>query len=188
MKHKIIFVGDAGVGKTTIINNYLKSNEEIHPTLGAAIHQCTVDVCSNQVLLDIWDTAGQDEFRCLIPMYSRNAELAIVVYDQHDLNTFKSIKQWLDHMKNEVSVPFLFLVGNKSDLDQFVRTEDAFHMAQEYGATFLNCSALTGLGIDDLFNQAAEKVLTLEGKQPFSYQPNESLHLDNTTNKKGCCN
>ncbi|EAY08699.1 small GTP-binding protein, putative [Trichomonas vaginalis G3] len=191
LKGKVVLVGDTSVGKTAIVNCFNRLSIDVSPTIGANSITCNVKLDSGEtVQLNIWDTAGQDDFQCLVPMYARCAQVALVVYDQTQPSSFASTEKWIDHMKNSVGVPNVFLVGNKMDLNEVVETEKAIEFAESHQVKFFRTSALNGNGVDDLFQEIAIVVNTPE-KQSEEVQPvfKTDVHLEETKDKKktGCC-
>lgn len=96
-KFKFMMLGDAGVGKTSIARRFVDEaflHTYIH-TIGIDFLEKVVDLEGKKVLLQIWDTAGQDRFRTLIRPYYRGAAGMIMVYDVTDEKTFDSIEEWM---------------------------------------------------------------------------------------------
>ncbi|KAH0786138.1 ras-related protein Rab6 isoform X2 [Histomonas meleagridis] len=156
---KVVFLGDANVGKTSIINRALKGmfTDEIQETIGAYCQQKTIDIDGNDVTLDIWDTAGQEKFRSLAPMYYRGAAAVILVYSITDLNSFQELNTWINDLKQNGSPQILFIVGNKADLEdqRVISTEDGESFAKNVSATFFEVSAKVGTSIEELFSSVA---------------------------------
>lgn len=194
LKGKVVLVGDTSVGKTAIVNCFNKHSIDVAPTVGANSITCnvTLEATGENVTLNIWDTAGQDDFKCLVPMYARCAQVALVVFAQNEQSSFDSTAQWIDHMQKNVGVPNVFLVANKSDLDEVVSIEKALQFADERGVQFFRTSALNGNGVEDLFQEIAKVVntpeTTQEEVQPVFYG---NTVLDPKNEKKdqkgGCC-
>lgn len=164
---KVIILGDASVGKTSITIRYTTKNfqESYVPTIGAQFQQPRIQLKNGNTLkMNLWDTAGEEKFRSLLQIYYRESKGAILVYDITSIDSFTSIeKAWLpalaDHIKKEEAV--LFLVGNKKDIpvkDKKVETEVAQRFAESNGMIFVEVSAKSGEGIDELFNILAEKL------------------------------
>ena len=82
-EHKVIIVGDSAVGKTSIIMRFHRNAffPDHQATVGASFISKTIETKHGNVVLNTWDTAGQEKYRSLVPMYSRNASAAIVVFD-----------------------------------------------------------------------------------------------------------
>ena len=82
-KIKIVLLGDAGVGKTSITNRFIRSTftPEMDSTIGAAYNKLYLNINNNRINIEFWDTAGQERFRSMITSYFRNANACILVFD-----------------------------------------------------------------------------------------------------------
>jgi small GTP-binding protein len=162
---KIVFAGDAGVGKTSIIQYQVHGCDASRPyraTAGAAYGEISVSVEEADVLLQTWDTAGQETYMSLAPIYFRDAAGIVLVYDLTQESSFHRVRQWLDIALHSVdSNCAIFLVGNKADLvgDPWVATDSALEFAAKINATFTQTSAVTGNGIDELFFTIAKQMV-----------------------------
>ena len=120
IRYKIIFVGDAGVGKTTIINR-INDNEfqsAYDATIGVDFWPKKINFRGNEITLQIWDTAGQERYRGLIPSYVRNSSIVFIVFDITNRKTFESIPKWIELIKSIEKNNILVLIGNKEDLKE----------------------------------------------------------------------
>jgi small GTP-binding protein len=159
---KVVLVGDTQVGKTCIIanlvNNTFKSSSP--PTIGAAFQTHVLPTPQGPVTMQIWDTAGQEKYRALAPMYYRSADIAVLVYDVTQLDSFDAMEQWASELAEKAPPNLqLMVVGNKVDLmdDRVVQADTADAWAQLHNAKcYMEVSAKTGVGIDRLFAKAAD--------------------------------
>ena len=192
IKGKVVLVGDASVGKTAIVNCFNKLSIDVQPTVGANSISCKVKLAETgeEVTLNVWDTAGQDDFKCLVPMYARCAEVALVVFDQSVPSSYESTGQWIDFMKEQVTVPNVFLIANKNDLEEKVDINRVIEEANEKQVEFFRTSALTEYGIEDLFQKIAEAVSKPTPVQSPevepAFQPPKPID-EASTKKKACC-
>lgn len=116
---KLVLLGEAAVGKSSVVlrfvSNEFQANKE--PTIGAAFltQKCRLE---DRVLrYEIWDTAGQERFHSLAPMYYRNAQAAVVVYDVTKLASLEKAKSWVKELQRQANPNIVIaLVGNKVDL------------------------------------------------------------------------
>ena len=121
---KITILGDAAVGKTSLINRYCEGSfqEDYKPTLGANIvrKDVNLDDLNARVRLIMWDLAGQEKYSVIRSMYFQGCEGALLVYDVTRYNTFDSIiSKWLKDFKRYVKKEGSYiLIGNKSDLKE----------------------------------------------------------------------
>lgn len=164
--HKVIFIGDPSVGKTSIITRFLYGAFDTHyqATVGIDFVSKVVPVGSERsVKLQLWDTAGQERFQSLIPSYLRDTAACVVVYDVTSRKSFDSVKKWVDVVRKErgeESGVVMFLVANKKDLNDMreVTTEEGQALADKMPMTFCELSAKSGSGVSELFQSIAQKM------------------------------
>lgn len=161
---KIVLLGQSAVGKTCIVGRLIsgKFDASASPTLGGSFASKNLNVSGTTVALQIWDTAGQERFRVLAPMYYRGAHAAVIVYSIVDSNTFEEVDYWANSLRENAGQDVtIFLVANKIDLEasRVVSEAAGAAKAKEIGGHFLETSALTGSGIDDLFVTIAKMYL-----------------------------
>ena len=154
---KLIFLGDQFVGKSSILNRFYqdKFEPDYQATIGLDFHSKNVNINGNTVRLLLYDTAGQEKFKSLIPMYIRDANIILVVYDITNKDSFTHTEHWVNETKDLKREDAIFvLVGNKIDLDEnrAVTKKEAEDFATEKGFLFYEVSAKTGEQIEDLFN------------------------------------
>ncbi|XP_041376392.1 ras-related protein Rab-22A-like [Gigantopelta aegis] len=158
---KLCLLGDSGVGKSSIVMRFVADQFKpaLESTIGASFMTKTLLVDENTYKFQIWDTAGQEKYRALAPMYYRGAAAAIIVYDVTREGTFRAVKSWVQELKRQGSPNIvLAIAGNKSDLDDLreVRTKDAQDYANDINAIFCETSALTATNVPKLFNSIAK--------------------------------
>ena len=157
---KIVLLGDSQVGKTSIISRITNDNfEEEISTIGAAFNTYMISTPSGTIQLQIWDTAGQEQYRSMTPMYYRSSDAILFVFDITNFPSFESIKGWIKEVQATSSNRTKFvLVGNKADLSNKVVTlEDAQKLCSECQMCFYKeVSAKSGYNIYSLFQQVAE--------------------------------
>ncbi|KAH0789764.1 small GTP-binding protein [Histomonas meleagridis] len=165
---KTIFLGDSGVGKTSIINTKCcdRFDSELPPTIGSSVFSTIVKVNGTEVELKLWDTAGQEQYNSLIPMFSRNANVCILVADITSQKSIDNLDKWVTILHDSGENPPIILVFNK--IDKLSPTDNTIQkmsekFSDEYnGLVFV--SALTGEGIKQIFKKAAtEGLKVLEG-------------------------
>jgi len=153
---KIIFLGDQYVGKSSILNRFYqdKFEENYQATIGLDFHSKNVIINGNNVRLLLYDTAGQEKFKSLIPMYIRDANIILVVYDITNKDSFTHTEHWVNETKDLKRDDAIFvLVGNKLDLEEnrVVTKKEAEDFATEQGFLFHEVSAKTGDQVQELF-------------------------------------
>lgn len=120
-------VGDTGVGKSSLAIKYTSGNFNINQpsTSGAQFIKKNLTVDGKQLKFQIWDTAGQEKFMSLAPMYYRSAEIIILVFDVTRKESFKSLRKWMNALQNNKrDGSFIVLAGNKIDVDDRVVGRD----------------------------------------------------------------
>ncbi|XP_041988285.1 ras-related protein Rab-5A [Aricia agestis] len=163
---KIVVLGSQGVGKTSMVVRYIGKmfSKHISPTIGASFFTCNINLDDSRIKLQVWDTAGQERFRSMAPLYYRNANAALLVFDITSAPSFKAIDAWVKELQSNVSEPLVVaLVGNKSDLEhaRAVSRADAQRLAAEIGAAYTETSALHDQGIEHVFVNTARELLEL---------------------------
>jgi Ras-related protein Rab-22 len=188
---KLCLLGESGVGKTCLVNRFVSDvfteNESL--TVGAAFTTKTVRVGDNSVLFQIWDTAGQEKYRGLAPMYYRGSAAAVVVYDITDEKSFNEMQTWITELKQLGPQNIvLAITGNKCDLEEKRKvsraTGEAF--AKNSNALFMETSAKDGSNVHDLFRAIAE-TLPLDQIAISNKIGTLKLSQSNGRTKRGCC-
>ena len=116
---KFIIIGDSNVGKSCLMLQFIerKFKSFIDPTIGVEFGSKKMDISGKVVKLQIWDTAGQENFRSITRSYFRGAIGALLVFDITNRQSFIDIEKWLKEVKsNTTSNIEMILVGNKCDL------------------------------------------------------------------------
>jgi small GTP-binding protein len=186
---KIVFLGDSAVGKTTIISVFAHDefSEDHSPTVGAHFSLQRMQIGDDEVKLKIWDTAGQERFRALTPMYYRDSDVAVLVFAVDSQDSLTSLTSWIDNLKRDTrTMPALVIVGNKIDLERRVNARECETFAEQNGATYAECSALTKKGIEELFLIIAQKALAGKGTKPAAGTLVQEI-TGPKKQKSGCC-
>ena len=185
---KTILVGDSGVGKTSIATRAADNafQHNLSPTIGASAFSFDVDSATGPISFNLWDTAGQDTFRNIIPLYFRGAHAAIVVFDLTNKDSFDHLATWVDLVKEHTQPNIaIVIVGNKSDMsERCVSTDEAMSFTQSVGAAFYTeTSAMTGQSVHEVFQDLAE----METLKSHREQAKVTLRLDEPTQQNQCC-
>lgn len=161
---KCVFLGDSGVGKTCMLHRFINGTfiTPTSPTIGGSYLSKVVTYESRKIDLMLWDTAGQEMYRGLAPMYYRNAKIAFIVFDITSQKSFESVKFWVEELRQNTGNDIIIvIVGNKCDLEQMkvVDTDKAEAYTKSVGATYIETSAMSGYGIDHLFETGVSLVM-----------------------------
>ena len=164
---KVVLLGDSGVGKTCIISRYISGTFDENSATTNAASYCSKNVnyekLGKNLLLDIWDTAGQEKYKALTKFFYKDAAVCILVYDITRKETFDNLKNfWYTQLKeNSGSNVVLGVAGNKCDLyeSEDVKESEARQFAEEIGAIFELTSAQNNTGINELFFEVGNKYL-----------------------------
>ncbi|XP_006617393.1 ras-related protein RabJ-like isoform X1 [Apis dorsata] len=170
LEGKVVALGSQGVGKTSIIMRYIgkSCNEHLSPTIGASFFTCKLNVENARIMLRVWDTAGQERFKSMAPMYYRNANAAMLVFDLTQYNTFAAMKRWVTELRRNVEeVMTLVVIGNKSDLtkERQVDAEEGRVYATKIGASYHETSVLQNEGIKNVFLAIGSGLLKLSSAE-----------------------
>ena len=185
MEFKVVLIGDGFVGKTSIVNrfysDYFSSNEP--PTIAASYLPISMDVGNKKICLNLWDTAGHEKFHCLVPLYARNADALIVVFDLSNPDTFNGAKEWYSKTLEDVGpIPICVICANKLDLVQNGDFSNYETWAKANGCLFFQTSALSGDNIQMMFDTIAQKLVTTEMKKIAK----NDLSKNQNDDKQGC--
>ena len=164
---KLVVMGTGGVGKSALTIQYVQQQfvTQYDPTIEDSYRrQANVD--GKNVMLEILDTAGTEQFKAMRDLYMRNGEGFILVYSVIALSTFNDLSELREQIMRvkEGDVPMI-LVGNKADLDsqRMVAKAQGDELAKSFGCGFLEASAKTRLNVDEIFNEVIRQVFAGRG-------------------------
>ena len=219
IKLKLIVVGNQGTGKSSILNRFVNEtfDENYQATIGLDFHSKNITIHDQDVRLIIYDTAGQEKFRSLIPMYIREAQIILFIYDISDKDSFDSIPKWIQQVNDVINKEVVFvLIGNKIDLEsnRKVTFEEGKKLAEKSNYIFQEVSAKTGQNFENLFEvqifeavynkfkkefdkreEGGEEQLNYETNENTNGNKNKNIVIDNNINnnsqatkkKRKCC-
>ena len=178
---KVVLVGESGVGKTCIISRFISSafDFNVSSTNGASYASKNVqyDKLGKSLLLDVWDTAGQEKYRSLTKFFYKDAKVAILVYDITRQSSFDSLTNyWYKEVKEHGPENIVLgIAGNKCDLyeQEEVNENQAREFAQSIGAIFALTSAQNNSGINELFRDVGNKYLDPNFQQKLEEEKEE---------------
>ncbi len=166
-EHKVVVVGDSGVGKTALLLRFVSDayyDSGVSGTIGGTYLARCIDVDGNLLNLKIWDTAGQERFRSVVKMYYRGAVAAVLCCDLADPDSFSHLQMWADDVRLECGNTCLFAIAlTKSDLQRPSAISDsqvaAFARSLGDSTRITETSAKTREGVDRLFLDLGRRLL-----------------------------
>eukprot|EP00703_Trepomonas_sp_PC1_P001769 JAP94837.1 Rab-like protein [Trepomonas sp. PC1] len=177
---KIIVIGDCSVGKTNLILRYAQNQfmSQQHATIG--LSHITKNIDDLSVKVQLWDTAGEEKFRSITRSYYNNAEVGLIVFDLNNEESLKSSELWLTEFTSQAPEALAIIVGNKADL---TKACDGKSMAEKYGLNYFEVSALTGNGVEQMFNQTIEEAAKKDKREGAE----QVINTQKSDIKSGCC-
>ena len=161
---RVVLIGDSQVGKTSLIHRFVRSSFEKQQkgTIGAVFHTYEQQLNGRQVIMQIWDTAGQEKYRSLGPIYYRNAAAGIAVFDVTSKESLPNLELWINEFRKHTENPLVYVVGNKIDLtDSFeVTQEEIEKFAQDHNAKCFLTSAKTGEKVKEMFQSVFDDLVS----------------------------
>jgi len=176
---KVIILGDSGVGKTSLMNQYVnkKFSNQYRATIGADFLTKEVMVDDRLVTLQIWDTAGQERFQSLGVAFYRGADCCVLVFDVNVAKTFDNLDSWRDEFLIQAAprdpdrFPFV-VIGNKIDMEntRVVSTKRLQQWCASKGdIPFFETSAKEAINVEQAFQTIAKNALLQEGPEPVVF-------------------
>ena len=201
---KIILIGNSGVGKSSILQRYMKHvfDENYKITIGVDFLMKSLIINNNIVKLQVWDTAGQERYKSMVASYYRGAHVALIVFDLTSHRSFEALPSWIEAFyKSGPEQKNTILIGNKKDLinERQVTKEEVELFSQTNNMMYFETSAREGDNIDYVFNYTAKKLLEFyeESGNDIKRQltPNtqkqinnfQEIRIEETHEKKHCC-
>ena len=196
---KVVLVGESGVGKTSIITQFIDQTfqEDQQSTTGGTFSTKSVKCDGKTLKFEIWDTAGQERYRSLTKMFYKDANAAVLVYDITRKESFEELENyWAGQIRESSPEKIILAVAaNKSDLidKEEVDEESARGFADRIGAIFVSTTATQVESINDLFTQIAKKYTGSENieikdeedsKPQFEDNKKDTMKLGKTDNKQ----
>ena len=165
---KLCIFGDGGVGKTTLVNRYLKKvfDESIKMTIGADFYVKDLEIDGKKVVNRIWDFGGEQRFKVLLPSFAKGADGGIFMYDITRYTSVKNIDDWLSIFEKnardkQINIPIV-MVGGKLDLQEkrSVETDDAIELSEKHNLQgYYECSSKTGENVEEIFVSITRKIM-----------------------------
>lgn len=195
---KIMLLGESQIGKTSLIQRYVKNNFNLSyiTTVGIDFQLKQIKMNNKSIKLQIWDTAGQERFKNITKSYFHSSDGFIVGYDITSRLSFTNVSTWLKEINENAPEEIQkILIGNKCDLNEReVTTEEGKKLAEENGMKFFETSAKNDINVKETFEAITKDILDVQYKEEGDGNRN-SLVIDRKTEKKkdeekekkGCC-
>ncbi len=178
---KIVILGDSGVGKTSLLQQYLSGSgsKPTRPTIGADFSKKEIMIDNTVVTLQIWDTAGQEKFQSLGYAFYRGADCCALTYDITNATSFQNLLKWkdgfLEHSAPEDPEHFPFvLLGNKVDKEpeRQISSLKATEWCKANGdMPYFETSAKESIAVDEAFVQMAKNAVKRSQTQQIMMPP-----------------
>lgn len=158
--HKLVFLGDSGVGKTSLVERYVYDSmtPDVGRTIGAILHVKVVEIEELTIKLICWDLGGQESFAALREQYCSNAAGAFLVVDWTRPETLANIDSWLKSLYASAGEVPVILVANKIDLEPVVTVEQLQGLADVRGLRMIQTSASENQNVDLAFTELVREI------------------------------
>ncbi len=159
---KILFVGNSGVGKTSILLRYTDDIfiSSFISTIGIDFKIKTIEINNKIIKLQIWDSSGKECFRTITSAYYREAMGIIYVYDITNYQSFGEIEMWIKSTMNVSDDNIKMIIGNKCDLEsqRMIQTLEGKELAKKYDTLFYEVSSRENINISKSISKISEKI------------------------------
>ncbi|ODQ68653.1 hypothetical protein NADFUDRAFT_45145 [Nadsonia fulvescens var. elongata DSM 6958] len=194
---KIVILGDSGVGKTSLIRQYVdnKFSTQYKATIGADFFNRELQVDDHTVKMQLWDTAGQERFQSLGVAFYRGADCCVLVYDVNNPKSFEALKAWRDEFlvqanpRDPETFPFV-VVGNKVDIEdnnKRVSTKRAQAFCRANGnMPYFETSAKEAIGVEAAFEVIARNALSQAESEDYNEDFTDAINIHLDSDKSPC--
>ena len=181
------------VGKTSISKRFITGKFEkielSNRTINTKTFQKCIEVNNKSFNLNIWDTAGEEKYHALAPIFYRGAQGAVIIFDVTNRETFQRATKWFSELSEFAEGnPKMILIGNKIDLpNRVISNEEATNLAREYNCNFLEVSAYTGANVEEIFFNLTSSIYKSKQKkqaEKMDYLEENNTHYGSNRNKK----
>lgn len=182
---KVILLGDSSVGKTSILNRYIKKQfeDKSQCTIRAYLESKSFEYDLYTIInLNIWDTCGQERFKSITKLYFRDTHGIVLNYDVNNRKTFESLNEWINLIKDNTNkYVSIIIVGNKNDLEKNVSKEELNNFCEKNNFLSEEVSAKNGNNIDLIFQKLSKRMI--DNYEEFEKEENRRYDKKNDNNE-----
>ena len=181
----ILTLGETQVGKTSLILRFIDRvfYYDTKTTIGVDFKVKRINLLNKNVLVKIWDSAGQERFKTVTRQYYKNAEGVMLIYDVTSQKSFSMIEEWFKSIiENKRKDAQVILIGNKKDMvNRVISAEQGESLAKKFEIKYYETSALSGENVDQVFEELAENILKIK----LNTEEEESISLSYNSERDG---
>ena len=187
-KLKYILIGEGGVGKTSLINQYINNEFKQNYTMTTSADRLIKEITINnkKITFEIWDTPGQKTYRSINKIFMKNTDIALAVYDITNRKTFEILDTFINSLKeiNQNRNLTIGVTANKSDLyeDAEVTKEEGEDYANKIKASFFESTATDHENVENIFNELTKDYIDKYGLKEETTQSNNNSQTTNIVN------
>ena len=198
--YKVILIGNTMVGKTSILQRYLYNKFAEEMSLTTGIYSSSKEIIlenGEKIVLQLFDTAGQERFKSISSSYLRNADGVLFVFSFDNKESFESIKMWMEQFDdiNAKNRAIFYLVGNKNDLEKVVPEESVIDFLRKnvnFHYKSVSAKKEEKNNINELFQELGEKIFSNNiGKKEQTFNINtvtlNGFDLKKKKQRLTCC-
>ncbi|PRT55042.1 putative Ras-related protein Rab7 [Wickerhamiella sorbophila] len=195
---KVIILGDSGVGKTSLMQQYVnkKFSTQYKATIGADFLTKELTLDDRRVVMQIWDTAGQERFQSLGVAFYRGADCCVLMFDVNNAKSFEALDTWRDEFLIQANptdlenFPFV-VIGNKIDVDETrraVSTQKAQRWcAQKGNLPYFETSAKEATGVNQAFDVIGRNALQQDDVEGFDQEYPDGVDFSQYEQERSDC-
>ena len=192
-KIKIMVIGEIRVGKTSLIKKYTNDifGGDYLTTIGIDFQEKKLDIDGKKIVIQIWDTAGEERFRNIAKNYFKQANGFLIIYDISCNDSFEKVRFW--HEQIELNAPKnikCIIAGNKCDLEENreVSKDKGINLSKEFGCKFFETSAKDGINVNETFQILVNDIIEdIKNIGTLNRRSSQVLKKKAKPKKKSCC-